>query len=115
RRHRPRNPDRLPAAASHRRQDRLPDVLGAAVVRRRLLPRSPRALRHDRTAEPALLRMDPRLDRHLPADLRRALGTQSRFPRALRPRGADGGNADLERWTVIPQGRAFWPGRTGTT
>ena len=37
-------------------------------------------------AEPALLRLDPRLDRRLPADLRRAVGAQSGVSRAVRRR-----------------------------
>ena len=57
--------------ASRREQDRLPDLLGAAALRRRLLSRGAHALRHDRAAEPALLRLDSRLDRYVPADLRR--------------------------------------------
>jgi hypothetical protein len=45
------------------RQDRLLEVLGAADLRRRLLPRGAHALRRDGAAEPALLRVDPRVDR----------------------------------------------------
>ncbi len=60
----------VPADASHREQDRLRDVLGAADLRRRLLSRSAHALRIDQPAQPALLRMDSRLDAHLPRDLR---------------------------------------------
>ena len=56
-------------AAPHRRQDRLLDLLGPPAVLGRLLSRGARALRLDPAAESALLRMDPRLDRHLPADL----------------------------------------------
>ena len=43
------------------------NVLGAAALLGRLLPRSARALRHDDAPEPALLRVDSRLDRHVPA------------------------------------------------
>ena len=43
-------------------QVRLPGLLGAAVVRGRLPPRSLRPLRRYRTPQPALLRLDPRLD-----------------------------------------------------
>ena len=46
--------------APHRQQDRLRDVLGAAALRGRLLPRSAHAVRLDRRAEPALLRVDSR-------------------------------------------------------
>ena len=60
----------VPRRAPHRPQDRLPDVLGASALRRRLLPRGVHALRHHAGAEPALLRVDPRLDRDLPGDLR---------------------------------------------
>ena len=70
--------------ASHREQDRLPDVLGAADLRRRLLSRSAHALRIDESSQPALLRMDSRLDAHVPGDLRRDRRTQSRVPAAVR-------------------------------
>ena len=94
RRHRPRGADGVPAAPSHRGQDRLPHVLGAAAVRGRLLPRSARALRDDPAAEPALLRMDSRMDRYLPAGVRRAGGAKSRLSRAIRSRrGESGGGA----------------------
>jgi MoaA/NifB/PqqE/SkfB family radical SAM enzyme len=61
----------LPAVASHQQQDRLLDLLGAADLRRRLLSRSAHALRIDESSQPALLRVDSRLDAHLPGDLRR--------------------------------------------
>ena len=51
-------------------QDRLRDLLGAADLRRRLLSRSAHALRLDQPSQPALLRMDSRLDAHLSRDLR---------------------------------------------
>src|SRR5262249_1091815 len=62
-------------------------MLGPATLLRRLLSRSLCALRHHHTAEPPLLRMDPRLDRYLSAHLRRACRTQSQIPRAIRSRG----------------------------
>ena len=40
----------VPRLASHRQQDRLPDLLGAADLRRRLLPRGAHALRRRRRA-----------------------------------------------------------------
>ena len=42
------------------------DVLGAAALRRRLLSRGAHAVRHHRAAQPALLRLDSRVDRHVP-------------------------------------------------
>ena len=47
--------DGVPRRAPHQPQDRLPDVLGAAHLRRRLLPRGPHPLRVDDGPQPALL------------------------------------------------------------
>ncbi len=74
----------VPAVASHCEQDRLQHLLGAADLRRRLLSRSAHALRLDQPAQPALLRMDSRLDAHLPGDLRRDCAAQSGFPAPVR-------------------------------
>ncbi|MEZ5285507.1 MAG: radical SAM protein [Vicinamibacterales bacterium] len=62
----------VPRRTPHQSQDGLPVVLGAAHLRRRLLSRGPHALRHDHGAQPALLRVDSRLDTHVPGNLRRA-------------------------------------------
>ena len=72
--------------APRREQDRLRDLLGAADLRRRLLSRGQHALRLDRAAQPALLRVDSRLDAHLSGDLRRAGRAQPGLPRAVRRR-----------------------------
>ena len=56
--------------ASRGEQDRLQHLLGAAALLGRLLSRGAHALRRYRASEPALLRMDPRVDRRVPADLR---------------------------------------------
>ena len=85
RRRRSRAPGRLSHQAPHREQDRLRDVLGAAAVRRRLLPRSAHALRLDGRAEPALLRLDSELDEHLPRGLRHARRACSGVPDSVRP------------------------------
>ena len=67
RRHRSRGAAGVSRAASHREQDRLQHVLGAAGLLGRLLSRGAHALRRHHAGEPALLRMDSRLDRRLPA------------------------------------------------
>ncbi len=71
---------------SHQQQDRLRHLLGAADLRWRLLPRSAHALRRHGAAQPALLRLDSRLDAHLPGDLRRAGREESRVPATVRRR-----------------------------
>ncbi len=86
RRHRPRRAERVPRAASHRGQDRLQQVLGAAALFGRLLSRGARPLRLDRPSEPALLRVDSRLDGNLSRDLRRAVGAKSGISGAVRSR-----------------------------
>ena len=86
RRHRSQRAARVPRDASHREQDRLQHLLGAAALLGRLLSRSAHALRRDDAAEPALLRVDPRLDRRLPAGVRRAFGAKPGVPRAVRRR-----------------------------
>ena len=50
---------------------RMPDVLGAPLVRRRLPSRSFCTIRRYRSSQPALLRLDQGLDRHVFADFRR--------------------------------------------
>ena len=70
--------------APHREQDGLRHVLGAAAVRRRLLPRSAHAVRVDGRAEPALLRVDSRLDEHLSRSVRHAGGAEAGVSRAVR-------------------------------
>ena len=72
--------------ASRRPQDRLQPVLGAADLRRRLLSRGAHPLRRHDPAQPALLRVDSRLDPHLSRDLRRARREASRVPEAVRRR-----------------------------
>ena len=78
RRHRPRDSRRLPRRAPHRQQDRLPDLLGAAALRGRLLSRGPHALR--RHGAPNLHYCDwiRGWTAHLPGDLRRAGRAQPR-------------------------------------
>ena len=110
----------VPRRASHRREDRLPHLLGAADLRGRLLSRSQHALRIDRAAEPALLRMDSRLDAHVPRDLRRDRGEESRVPPAVRRRTAgegvvnhdelrDSGHGDRKNQAVSLRGsRVLW-------
>ena len=65
-------------------QDRLQHLLGAAGLLGRLLSRGAHALRRHGAGEPALLRVDPGVDRSLPGDLRRAGGAQPGFPRGVR-------------------------------
>ena len=55
-------------------------------LRRRLLSRSAHALRRHDAAEPALLRLDSRVDPHLPRDLRRVGREESRLPATVRRR-----------------------------
>ena len=69
---------------SHRGQNGLPHLLGATDLRGRVLSRSQHALRIDDACEPALLRMDSRLDAHVPRDLRRARGEKPGVPAAVR-------------------------------
>ena len=90
RRHRSRCTAGVPRVAPHREQDRLQRVLGAAALLGRLLSRGAHALRRDDSAEPALLRLDPRLDRRLPEGVRRARRAQSRVPHPVRRRGREG-------------------------
>ena len=71
----------------HRLEVRLPHLLGAPAVRRRLSSRSVRALRRHRSSESALLRLDSRLDRYLSADLRRDQRAQSRSSSNILPKG----------------------------
>ena len=54
----------FPEPRPHQQQVRLPHLLGAAAVRRRLPSRSFCALRRHRPSQSALLRLDSRLDRH---------------------------------------------------
>ncbi len=68
---RQRKAGRFSQSRPHRQQVRLPHLLGAPLVRRRLPSRSFCALRRHRPSQSALLRLDPGLDRHLSADLRR--------------------------------------------
>ena len=56
------------------------DLLGPTALRRRLLSRSAHAPRHDEAAEPALLRVDSRVDRYVSEDLRRDRAEESGFP-----------------------------------
>ncbi len=86
RRHRPGQAGVVPRGSPRRPQDRLQPVLGASDLRRRLLPRGPHALRRHHPAQPALLRVDPRLDPHLPRDLRRARREEPGVPQAVRRR-----------------------------
>ena len=74
----------VPRRAPHRAQDRLQPVLGPADLRRRLLPRGPHPLRRHHAAQPALLRVDPRLDPHLSRDLRRARREEPAFLKRIR-------------------------------
>ena len=90
RRHRSRCAAGVPRVAPHREQDRLQPVLGAAALLGRLLSRSAHALRRDDSPEPALLRLDPRLDRRVFEGVRRARRPQSRIPRPIRRRIDEG-------------------------
>ena len=74
----------VPRRAPHRPQDRLQPVLGPADLRRRLLPRGAHPLRRHHPAQPALLRVDPRLDPHLSRDLRRARREEPCVPQGIR-------------------------------
>src|SRR5579872_1013079 len=66
---RPPGPDRLPRETPYRRQDLLQCLLGAAALFGRMLPRGAHPLRRYSARQPALLRMDSRLDRYLPTHL----------------------------------------------
>ena len=78
-RHRSRQAERFSVARPHQCEIRLPHLLGASAVRRRLPSRSVRALRRHRASESALLRLDSRLDRYLSAHLRRDRRPESRI------------------------------------
>src|SRR5207253_395240 len=80
---RSRSPGGLSRAGPHQFENRLPRLLGAAGMRRRVPPRSLRTLRRHRSPQSSLLRMDSRLDRYLPADLWRHRRTKPGFPGTL--------------------------------
>ena len=69
----------------------LQHLLGAAALRWRLLPRGACALRRHGKGQPALLRLDPELDRHLPEGVRRDRGQEPGVSGAVR--GLRGGRA----------------------
>src|SRR5437763_814386 len=73
-RDRPAGADRISRKAPHRREDRLFAMLGEAVVLGRLLPRGAHALWRHGARQPALLRMDSRLDGDVSENLRGAGG-----------------------------------------
>ena len=89
RRHRPGRPERVPGTSPSGEQDRLPHLLGAPAVLRRVLSRGAHPVRHERPTEPALLRVDPRVDRRLPARLRRAGRTEPPVSAAVRVNGGE--------------------------
>ena len=76
--------------ASHRREDRLQQVLGAADLLGRLLSRGAHAPRRHDESEPALLRVDSRMDGHLPEGVRGALRAKPGVSHAVRSRRSPG-------------------------
>jgi len=69
---------------SRRQQDRLQRLLGASPLLRWLLSRGAHPLRRHDPRESPLLRMDPRVDRRVPARLRRAFGQKPGVPGSIR-------------------------------
>jgi hypothetical protein len=78
-RHRQSQADRFSDPRPHRFQIRLPHLLGAPAVRRRLPSRSICTLRGHGPSQSPLLRLDPGLDRHVPRNLWRDRGQESGF------------------------------------
>ena len=81
--HRQREAVRVPEAGQYRQQIRLPYLLGQASLCRRLPSRSLCPLRGYGAPKPALLRLDPLLDGHLPAHLRNHCSGEPRISRPL--------------------------------
>src|SRR5690606_8520241 len=85
-------------------QDRLSQLLGAAALLGRVLPRGPYTVRVDDAREPALLRVDPGVDTHLPGGLRRTGGTGAARAGAARQLREILLPWTLERWREAHQG-----------